>query len=107
LGVALVMTSLGIPMIFQGQPMLEDKWFSDDDLLDWSKSADFKGLVQMHRDLISLRRNIHGNINGLTGQNIEILRVDNEKKVIVFRRWQDGGCGDEVVIVMNFSSQSY
>jgi 1,4-alpha-glucan branching enzyme len=80
LGVALVITPPGIPMIFQGQPMLEDKWFSDDDPLDWSRSEDFEGLVQMHRDLISLRRNIHGNTNGLTSQNVEILRVDDEKK---------------------------
>jgi 1,4-alpha-glucan branching enzyme len=27
--------------------------------------------------------------------------------VIIFRRWKDGGCGDKIVVVMNFSSQAY
>lgn len=107
LGVALVMTSPGIPMIFQGQPILEDKWFSDEDPLDWNRAEHFAGLVQMHRDLIALRRNSHGNTNGLTGQNTEVIRVDNEKKVIIFRRWKEGGCGDEVLVAMNFSSHAH
>ena len=37
LGAALVFTSPGIPMIFQGQEFLENDWFHDKDPIDWSK----------------------------------------------------------------------
>ena len=36
LGAAIVLTSPGIPMIFQGQELLEDRWFQDKVPIDWS-----------------------------------------------------------------------
>jgi 1,4-alpha-glucan branching enzyme len=107
LGVALVLTAPGIPMLFQGQPLLEDKWFSDTDPLDWSRLDRFNGFVSLHRDLIQLRRNFTDVSRGLSGQGIELLRVDNEKKVIVFHRWKEGGPRDSVVVAMNFSANHY
>ena len=107
LGVALVLTSPGIPMLFQGQTLLEDKWFSDTDPLDWSRLDRFDGFVNLHRDLIQLRRNFMDNTRGLSGQNVELLRVDDDKKVIVFHRWKEGGPRDSVVIAMNFSAHHY
>jgi 1,4-alpha-glucan branching enzyme len=35
LGMAMVLTSPGIPILFQGQELLEDKWFPDTDPIDW------------------------------------------------------------------------
>lgn len=107
LGVVLVMTSPGVPMIFQGQPLLEDKWFSDTDPLDWSRLSTFKGYVELHRDLIRLRRNFTDVTRGLRGQNVEILRLDEEKKIIVFHRWMEGGPRDSVVVAINFSAHDY
>lgn len=107
LGVALVMTAPGIPMLFQGQPLLEDKWFSDNDPLDWSRLDQFSGFVELHRDLIQLRRNSKGVTAGLCGQNLQLVRVDEEKKVIAFLRWKEGGPGDTVLVAMNFSTQTY
>ena len=37
-GSALVLTSPGIPMLFQGQELLEDRWFDDTVALDWAKA---------------------------------------------------------------------
>jgi 1,4-alpha-glucan branching enzyme len=105
LGAALMMTSPGVPMLFQGQTVLEDKWFDDTDPIDWSRFSEFKGFVRLYRDLIHLRRNIAATTRGLTGQNVEILHVDNEKKIIAFHRWMDGGAGDSTVAVLNFSCQ--
>ena len=68
LGGALVMTAPGVPMIFQGQEFLEDEYFRDTDALDWSKKDTYRGVFDLHRDLISLRRNLNGNSRGLTGQ---------------------------------------
>lgn len=106
LGATLMMTSPGVPMLFQGQTVLEDKWFDDTDPIDWSRFSEFKGFVKLYRDLIHLRRNIAATTRGLTGQHVEILHVDNEKKIIAFHRWMDGGAGDSTVVVLNFSHQS-
>jgi 1,4-alpha-glucan branching enzyme len=107
LGVALVLTSPGIPMIFQGQPLLEDKWFSDSDPIDWSRLEKFSGFAALHRDMIHIRRNWFGVTKGLQGQNAEIIRCDNEKKVVVMHRWDAGGPKDSVVVVLNFSTETF
>jgi 1,4-alpha-glucan branching enzyme len=60
LGGALVLTSPGIPMLFQGQELLEDRWFQDRDPIDWSREKDEHGILAMYRDLIVLRRNLQG-----------------------------------------------
>lgn len=44
LGVALTLTTAGIPMLFQGQELLEDKWFSDTDPIDWKRLKKFNRL---------------------------------------------------------------
>lgn len=107
LGVILAMASPGIPMIFQGQPLLEDKWFSDNDPIDWTRLEKFSGFANLHRDIIHLRRNWFGVTRGLQGQEVQIIREDNEKKVLVMHRWQDGGPKDSVIIVLNFSTESF
>ncbi len=107
LGVALVMTSPGIPMIFQGQPLLEDKWFSDTDPIDWSRLETFQGFANLHRDLIHMRRNWFGVTAGLQGQNTQILRCDHERKVLAFHRFDQGGPKDSVVVLINLSHETY
>ncbi|MDQ6479946.1 alpha-amylase family glycosyl hydrolase [Dyadobacter sp. LHD-138] len=107
LGVALVLTSPGIPMIFQGQPLLEDKWFSDSDPMDWSRLERFSGFINLHRDLIHLRRNWFGVTEGLQGQEVQIIRADDEKKVIVMHRYKNGGPKDSVVVILNFSTETF
>lgn len=107
LGTALVLTAAGIPMLFQGQALLEDKWFSDTDPIDWSRQKQFSGFVKLHRDLIHLRLNYHQNTEGLSGQHTEMIRVDEERKIIAFHRWQEGGKGDSTVVLLNFSNSAY
>ena len=107
LGVSLVLTSPGIPMIFQGQPLLEDKWFSDSDPIDWSRLEKFAGFAALHRDIIHLRRNWFGVTRGLQGQNVDVIRADNDKKVLVMHRWMEGGPKDSVVVVLNFSTETF
>lgn len=105
IGSALVMTGPGVPLIFQGQEMLEDEFFRDDDWLDWSKAEANPGIVALHRHLIGLRRNLGGRTAGLRGGGFAPLRIDEERKVLVFHRWRDGGPGDDVVIAVNFTDQ--
>jgi 1,4-alpha-glucan branching enzyme len=106
LGAVLVFTAPGIPMIFQGQEFLADKWFSDTMPLDWDHAKAFERIIYLYRDLMYLRRNAHGTTRGLTGQNIEVYHVNNEQKVMAFHRWADGGPGDSTVVVVNMSGQT-
>jgi 1,4-alpha-glucan branching enzyme len=107
LGAALVFTTPGIPMIFQGQEFLEDEWFHDKDPIDWSKKDTYHGIWLLYRDLIRLRRNGYDNTRGLRGQHVHIHHVNNHDKVLAFHRWEHGGPRDSTVIVMNMGHHSY
>jgi 1,4-alpha-glucan branching enzyme len=107
LGAAIVLTSPGIPMLFQGQELLEDRWFHDKDPIDWSRIEGENGILRMYRDLIALRRNRSNVTRGLCGQNIQIYHTDNESKVIAFHRWDKQGPTDSVVVVVNMTNQNH
>ena len=107
LGAALVMTSPGIPMIFQGQEVVEDGFFADTDPVDWTKLTTYSGIQTMYRDLIRLRRNWFDTTRGLRGQNVNVHHVNNTNKVIAFHRWQNGGLRDDVIVIANFGNTSY
>jgi 1,4-alpha-glucan branching enzyme len=107
LGGALVFTSPGIPMIFQGQEFLEDGWFVDTDPLDWTKLERFAGIHLLYRDLVHLRRNAHGTTRGLRGPHVDVHHVNDAGKVVAFHRWLDGGPRDDVVVVASFGNRAY
>lgn len=105
LGAALLFTSPGIPMIFQGQEFLEDDWFHDEDPLDWSKKERFAGIFRLYQDLIRLRLNREGHTRGLCGQEVSVYHVNNDAKIVAYHRWEGGGPGDSVIAVANLSAQ--
>ncbi len=107
LGAGLVMTAPGIPMLFQGQEVLEDGWFQDTDPVDWSRLVTFAGINTLYRDLIRLRRDWFGTTRGLKGQNLNVHHVNNGAKVIAFHRWMNGGAGDDVIVIANFSNTTF
>jgi len=108
LGAALVFTSPGIPMMFMGQEFLEDGWFHNDPQeLDWSKATTYAGILQLYRDLIRLRQNWFNTTRGLRGQNTNVFHTNDGAKVLAFHRWDQGGAGDDVVVVLNFANQAY
>ncbi len=96
-------TAPGIPMLFQGQEFLQGEWFQDTVPLDWDQSVEFRGIVRLYRDLIALRLDKQGVTAGLAGRGIAVHRVDDERKLVAFHRWDAGGPGDDVVVVTNFS----
>jgi 1,4-alpha-glucan branching enzyme len=99
---ALVFTAPGIPMIFQGQEFLEGGSFRDDVPLDWDLDKTFCGIVNLYRDLISLRLNADGVTGGLCGQHVNVYHVNEESKLVAFHRWEFGGAGDDVIVIANF-----
>ncbi len=106
LGIAMTLTAPGIPMLFQGQAILEDGWFDDNDAIDWSKLEQNREFAQSVRDLLRLRRNVKGNTAGLCGQFAEALHLDNVGKVVAFHRCSDNPA-NSVVVIANFRNQAY
>jgi 1,4-alpha-glucan branching enzyme len=105
LGAALVLTSPGIPMLFQGQELIEGRWFSDDDPVDWDLRITRKGMLRLHADLIGLRRNAGGTTAGLRGRSVVVHHVDPDSRVLAWHRWQSGGPRDDVIVVASFSAE--
>jgi 1,4-alpha-glucan branching enzyme len=105
LGAALMLTAPGIPMLFQGQEFLEGGWFRDTVPLDWDEAADFRGITRLYRDLIRLRLDRAGRSRGLQGRGVNVHRIDEGLKLIAYHRWDQGGPGDDVVIVLNLHHQ--
>lgn len=106
LAAGVVMTSPGIPMLFQGQEMNEDYAFAAETALRWSLTNTFKGIVRSYADLIHLRRNVWGGTQGLKGTGVNVHHKDDSAKVISYIRWDAGGAVDDVVVVANFSGQT-
>jgi 1,4-alpha-glucan branching enzyme len=109
LAAAVVMTAPGLPMIFEGQEFLEYAPFPNYGTaqpIDWGLRTQFAGIRSLYKDLISMRRNLGGTTAGLSGTNTHVLPVFQDN-VLVYHRWDQGGPGDDVVVVCNFSDQSY
>ncbi len=107
LGAAILMTSPGMPMLFQGQEILEDGFFSDTDPVDWARKSRYNRVFQLYKDLVHLRRDAAGRTAGLQGTNLNIFHVNDGAKVIAYHRWDQGGPGDDVVVVANFSNTEF
>lgn len=107
LGAVTTLTAPGIPMLFQGQEMLEDGYFSDNDPLDWTKANTYSGIRLLYSDLIKLRRNMGGQTAGLRGPNLNVFHVNQGAKTIAYHRWKNGGAGDDVVVLANWSNTDF
>ncbi|MCX7005484.1 MAG: alpha-amylase family glycosyl hydrolase [bacterium] len=113
LGSGIVMTAVGIPMMFQGDELLMDKWFSDALPLDWSRLNTYGGISEAFRGLIHCRRNLYGATKGLTGSGCNVFHVNNgwvgheTDKVMAFTRYYNGGGVDDVLVIINGSNNTY
>jgi len=76
-------------------------------MLDWNKAKKYGGILHLYRDLIKFRRNKEKNTRGLMGQNIRVFHMNEQTKLIAYYRSMEGGQGDDVIVVANFSTQSF
>ena len=104
LAAAIVLTSPGVPMLFQGQEMLEPRTFTFgvNVPMDWSRVQSQAGTIALYQDLISLRRNLGGHTAGLMGAHTQVYHVDETTHTLAYRRWEKGG--DDVVVMISLSS---
>ena len=99
----LLMIAPGIPMLFMGQEILEDKPWSDDVdnwpqfLVWWDGLAEDRHMHDFRRfvgELTWLRRSQPA----LRGDGIRVSQVHNEDRVLVVHRWVEGAGHDLVAI---------
>lgn len=105
LAAVLTLTSPGVPLVFMGQELLEDKEFHDSNPLDWQRGDDAFHAFQLHKDLIRLRRNLDGRSAALTGTKTRVVKADEQRKLLAFRRYLPGRPKDDIYVVMNFSGE--
>ena len=101
--VGLLLTAPGIPQVFMGQEVLEDKqWDSapnGPNLIWWEgfEGAD-KAMADHWRctaDLIALRHTLEA----LRGDGVNTYYVNDRDRVLAFHRWIQGVGGDVIVVV--------
>ncbi len=100
LGTALVMTAMGVPLIWMGEEFGEYKYKTPDQAkIDWTLLAgeENQKLFHYYKGLINLRKTNHA----LYTENIDFFHENPEAKVLAYTRWNDEG--SRVVVVANFS----
>jgi len=104
LAAVIVLTSPGVPMLFQGQEMLDPRTFTFgvNVPMDWSRVQAQASTITLYQDLISLRRNLGGHTAGLMGAHTQVYHVDDATHTLAYRRWDKGG--DDVIVAINLSS---
>jgi 1,4-alpha-glucan branching enzyme len=100
LGASVLFTSAGIPMIYHGQEFGMDTHRTiDPNKIKWDKLKSWPGdgLYQHYKKLIELRKNHMA----LRQNNIQEVYKYHDKKVLVYKRWDN--YGDIIIVVANFS----
>lgn len=99
----LLLTAPGIPMLFMGEEILEDRYWSDspnffqDALIQWDALASDRSrqdFFRFIREFLDLRRQLPA----LHGGRVNVFHVHNGNRVIAFHRWRDGEGADLVVV---------
>jgi 1,4-alpha-glucan branching enzyme len=103
LGAAVLFTSPGVPMLFQGQEFIDAGRFDDLTPLDWKNQEANNSSVNLFRDLIRLRRNLDGNSIGLSGEEIDVFYLNEQDKIVAYRRWHREYPEKAVIVILNFS----
>ena len=100
LGAALLMSAVGIPMIWMGEEFGDYQPLNQESSkIDWTLMAGDKNqhLFDHYKGLIHLRKENHA----LYTENIDFFYEDAESKVMAYTRWN--GEGSQIVVVVNFS----
>ena len=98
LGAVLLMTAVGIPLVWMGNEFGE--YNPEQEIqIDWSllENDTNRNLREYYRGLIALRKDNHA----LRTSNINFFYEDPESKVLAYIRWNDEG--SRIVVVINFS----
>jgi 1,4-alpha-glucan branching enzyme len=102
LGAVLLMTAIGVPLIWMGEEFGEYKYKTPNQAkIDWTLLGgdSNRDLFAYYKGLINLRKQNHA----LYTENINFFHENPESKVLAYTRWNDEG--SRVVVVANFSGE--
>ncbi len=102
LGAGILLTSPGVPMIFQGQEFVENEPLVYNEPLQWSLATEFASIRKLWGALGAARKNASGHTPNLDGNGLRIYQVDNVNKLIAYERF-DSQTPGSVVVVANFT----
>jgi 1,4-alpha-glucan branching enzyme len=100
LGAMVLFTAAGVPMLYAGQEFgMSTPKTVDTNKLQWARLDDptWRDLRDFHASMARLR----AQNRALQLNSLEPLLVDSERRVLVFKRWDEGG--NQVVVGLNFS----
>jgi 1,4-alpha-glucan branching enzyme len=98
---SILLTAPGIPMLFMGQEILEDKNWSDNprhfrDSLIWWDGLEQDRVMADFLEFTKAALTLRSSLPAVRGPNMNAYHVNNGSRVIAFHRWHEGG-GDVVV----------
>jgi 1,4-alpha-glucan branching enzyme len=105
LGAAILFTSPGVPMIFQGQEFVENEPLVVNMPLQWHLATQFGSIRELWANLAEARKNAGGNTPSLNGDGLNIYQIDNTNKLIAYERF-DSQTPGTAVIVANFTGET-
>ncbi|MBW4596764.1 MAG: alpha amylase C-terminal domain-containing protein [Brasilonema angustatum HA4187-MV1] len=100
LGAAILLTAMGVPMLWMGQEFGEYKPNTQESSkIEWGLLGNDlnHSLFEYYKGLIHLRKSNHA----LYTENVDFIHENPEDKVLAYSRWNDEG--SRVVVVANFS----
>lgn len=101
---ALTLFAAGIPMLLQGQELLESRPFGDGEgnRVQWTYRARHADFFQFMKDAVRLRRTQPA-LRSSSFQNV--FHVNDGANVLAFHRWT--GSGDDLVIIASLSNGDF
>ena len=101
LGAALMMTAVGVPMIWMGEEFGEYKSKTiEPSKIDWRllENDANRSLFDYYKGLVDLRKNNHA----FYQENIDFFHEDSNNRVLAYCRWNEEG--SRIVVIINFSN---
>jgi 1,4-alpha-glucan branching enzyme len=105
LGAAILFTSPGVPMIFQGQEFVENEPLAPNMPLQWKLATQFATIRKMWAALAVARKNTPGHTPNLAGDGLNIYQVDDTNKLIAYERFDSQSPGTSVMVA-NFTGNT-
>ena len=106
LGMVLLFTAPGVPMLFMGEESLSTASFDGAAAPLPAPTAAGLKFQAFVRDLARLRRNVEGGAGGLLESGVEVFHRNDAAKVIAYRR-HGASAADDVVVVLNLKNKAY
>ena len=105
----LLLTAPGIPMMFMGQEILEDKYWSDSpdpDALIWWDGLQQDRAMADHLSCMQALLRLRQQQPALRGESINVFHVHEDNRIIAWHRWLEG-VGRDVVVVASLCESTY